>query len=160
MELSISHTAFDPAQATHTQAGGWEAAQVPVFIVLVLACIAAGIWAIQAHARDRREAIAHAEARDRRLNELKRASDDRIRARLGIELDRSRSAYDRNSGEQWGRFIQEVNAGFGRLEQQLSGVETQLAGMHERTSVQFNEAMVVIQQAGLAAMRLRTSMGQ
>lgn len=160
MELSLSHTAFEPIQSTDLHASGWEAAQFPVFIALMLVCIVAGIWAIRAHARDRREAIAHAEARDRRLNDLTRASDERIHARLWAELDRTRAVYDRNCGEQWGRFMQEVNAGFGRLEQQLTGIETQLAGMHERSSLPFNEAMVVIQQAGLAAARLHARMHQ
>lgn len=154
MELSFTQPLIEPTAAVLAQAGAWEDAQVPIYVLLALACISACIWSIRSHARDRRAAVTQAEARDRRLNELTSASDERIRRLLMHELELTRSAHDRDISEQLGRFIREVNAGLGRLEQQLTSVEVQLKGGQERTSLLFNEAMVVIQQAGSAAARM------
>ena len=138
---------------SHILAIPWEALWIPVLSALIIACLGSGIWSIRSRARNTRNATLETELLDRRLNDMVRASDERLRARLNAELERTRASHDQRSGEEWGRLMTGLNNGFRQLEERLLEAEKQFAPDHARTAARLNEAMVVIQQAGLAVAR-------
>ncbi|MEO8589277.1 MAG: hypothetical protein ABI432_07920 [Flavobacteriales bacterium] len=131
----------------------WEAVQEMAFVLLSLVCLVGGLWAVWADARNRQRATSEAEAYGRRLNALVVAHDERLMAGLQKELERTRSAYDDAIGEHWPPLLIELGKGFGRVEQRITRSEEDLDALHDQSAARLNEALVLMQQVGMAAAR-------
>jgi len=143
----------DLGSGSRIPATPWELVEVPMFVLLAVGCCMALVWSVRAKASTIRNAALEAESFHRRINEMALASDARLRGMLHRELERSRAHHTSATTSEWDRLMMELGNGFGRLEQHTTQAEQNVAFEHDRTLVRLNEAMVVLQQVGLAAAR-------
>lgn len=132
----------------------WASIQTPVFILQGLFCVAAGLWALRLHARDGRRAVEDATRQLQRFTRLVVERQDRTLSALGVELERNRTAYDRAAEREWTMAQAEVRKAYERVAAGVEVVEKHFGEEYERSTGRFNEALVVIQQAGMAAARM------
>ena len=154
MLLSV-HMFLESADAGSLGGGiPWGAIQTPVFILQGLCCVAAGLWAYRAHMRNGRRAELETNRDMQRFTRTVIAHQARTVSALRIELERNRWSYERASEREWGMAKAEIGIAYERLAAQLEGAEVLFREEHDRTIGRFNEALVVIQQAGMAAARI------
>ncbi len=132
----------------------WTSIQTPVFILQGLFCVAAALWAVRARTRDGRRAAVDSARQLRRFTRLVVEHQDRTLSALWVELERTRMTYDRASEREWTMAQAEVRKAYERVAARVEVAEKRFGEERERATSGFNEALVVIQQAGMAAARI------
>lgn len=132
----------------------WTSLQTPLLIAQGSFCALAALWAFRAHSRDAHRAAEEITAQAQLFAQRLSAGQDRVLSAMRVELERTRSAYDRAIEREWSTARAEVGKAYERIAKLADEAQDRFDEEHDRTIGRFNEALVILQQAGMASARI------